>query len=107
MQLHDKQKDIVTSTARFKVIRAGRRSGKTTLEVEDMAFRALSKANTPIFYIAPTQVQARAIIWEALKKRLYQVGDCGKMNYKHEREERVVEDPAPVVFTDEREGVTK
>lgn len=78
MQLHDKQKDIVTSTARFKVIRAGRRSGKTTLEVEDMAFRALSKANTPIFYIAPTQVQARAIIWEALKKRLYQVGDINE-----------------------------
>lgn len=78
MKLHQKQVQIVQSPARFKVIRAGRRSGKTTLEVEDMAFRALSKANTPIFYIAPTQVQARAIIWEALKKRLYQVGDINE-----------------------------
>lgn len=78
MLLHEKQKEIVSHPARFKVIRAGRRSGKTTLEVEDMAFRAVSKANTPIFYIAPTQTQARAIIWEALKNRLAGVGEANE-----------------------------
>jgi hypothetical protein len=70
MNLHEKQKEIVQSPARFKVIRAGRRSGKTTLEVEDMAFTAVSGKDRNIFYIAPTQIQAREIIWELMKKRL-------------------------------------
>lgn len=70
MLLHPKQKDIVRSNARFKVIRAGRRSGKTALEVEEMAFKAVSKKDRNIFYIAPTQSQARDIIWEIIKKRL-------------------------------------
>jgi hypothetical protein len=46
--------------------------------VEDMTFRAISKANTPIFYIAPTQTQARAIIWEALKARLSRIGEANE-----------------------------
>lgn len=69
-QLHPKQQEIVKSKARFKVIRAGRRSGKTTLEVEDMAFSAVNGKDRNIFYIAPTQIQAREIIWEMMKKRL-------------------------------------
>lgn len=69
-QLHEKQQAIVQSPARFKVIRAGRRSGKTTLEVEDMAFAAVNGKDRNIFYIAPTQIQAREIIWEMMKKRL-------------------------------------
>lgn len=68
--LHQKQKEIVQSSARFKVVRAGRRSGKTTLEVEDMSFDAVSGRDRNIFYIAPTQIQAREIIWEMFKKRL-------------------------------------
>jgi hypothetical protein len=70
MQLHDKQKAIVRSDARFKVIRAGRRGGKTILETEDMCFDAVTKKDRQIFYIAPTQIQAREIIWEIFKKRL-------------------------------------
>ena len=68
--LHPKQQEIIISPARFKVIRAGRRSGKTTLEVEDMAFNAVNGKDRNIFYIAPTQIQAREIIWELMKKRL-------------------------------------
>jgi len=71
--LHDKQKEIILSKARFKVVRAGRRSGKTTLETEDMAFSAISKKDRPIFYIAPTQTQARDIVWEIMRKRLHGV----------------------------------
>lgn len=74
MNLHDKQKDIVISPARFKIIRAGRRSGKTFMETENMAFKAISGKDRNIFYIAPNQVQARNIIWENLKKRLYGIG---------------------------------
>lgn len=68
--LHPKQREIVQDKSRFKVIRAGRRSGKTTLEVEDMAFAAVNGKDRNIFYIAPTQIQAREIIWELMKKRL-------------------------------------
>jgi hypothetical protein len=74
MLLHPKQKEIIQSKARFKVIRAGRRSGKTTLEIEDMCFDAVTGKDRNIFYIAPTQKQARSIIWESLKARLAKIG---------------------------------
>lgn len=74
MKLHDEQRKVILSDARFKIVRAGRRSGKTALEVEDMSFTSVKEADSPIFYIAPTQTQARAIIWEALKSRLFGVG---------------------------------
>ncbi len=76
--LHQKQKEIIKSKSRFKIVRAGRRSGKTALEIEDMAFEAVSQKDRPIFYIAPTQTQARAIIWEALKARLAGIGEASE-----------------------------
>lgn len=86
MQLHAKQREIVLSPARFKTTRAGRKGGKTSLEVETLSFKAvasaerlgLSKRNFPtgrkVLYIAPTQDQARNIVWEALKTRLAGIG---------------------------------
>lgn len=70
MLLLPHQKPIASSKARFKVIRGGRRGGKTVLETEDMTFGAVSKADRKIFYIAPTQKQAREIVWEIFKNRL-------------------------------------
>jgi hypothetical protein len=78
MKLHNKQKNIVQSKARFKVIRAGRRSGKTTLEIEDMLFFAMNAKDRNVFYIAPTQRQARSIIWESLKSRLGGIGEINE-----------------------------
>lgn len=84
--LHSKQQPIVRSKARFKVIRAGRKGGKTALEVEIICYKAtvqasrlnLTKTLFPtgrkVLYIAPTQSQARNIVWEALKNRLHGVG---------------------------------
>lgn len=63
------------SKARFKVVRGGRRGGKTMFEVEDMSFTSIDQDDSPIFYIAPTQKQARAIIWEELKNRLAGIGE--------------------------------
>jgi hypothetical protein len=86
MQLHQKQKEIVQSPSRFKIVRAGRKGGKTLLEVETLCFKAtasISKLNIrksvfttgrKVLYIAPTQEQARNIVWEALKRRLAGVG---------------------------------
>ena len=77
-RLHDKQREIVDSNARFKVIRAGRRSGKTTFEIEQMLYIAVSKANRNIFYISPNQKQSRSIVWEALKSRLAGLGEINE-----------------------------
>lgn len=74
LQPHPKQTEVIKSNSRFKVIRAGRRSGKTTLEIEDMVFDAVNGKNRNIFYICPTRIQARAIVWEALKARLQGLG---------------------------------
>lgn len=86
MVLHPKQQPIARSPARFKVIRAGRKGGKTALEVEVICFKAtisahkLNLAKTvfatgrKVLYVAPTQTQARNIIWEALKNRLHGIG---------------------------------
>lgn len=78
MPLHQKQKEIAGSLARFKVIRAGRRSGKSSVEIEVMLFKAVSGNNRNVFYIAPTQKQARSIIWEALKGRLGKIGEANE-----------------------------
>lgn len=75
---HDKQAEVIRSNARFKIIRAGRRSGKSTLEIEEMVFDAVTDRDRNIFYIAPTQIQARKIIWEALKSRLNGLGDINE-----------------------------
>lgn len=86
MQLHPKQKEIASSNARFKVTRAGRKGGKTALEVETICYKAMVKAEKlnltktkfasgrKVLYIAPTQSQARNIIWGALKGRLHNIG---------------------------------
>lgn len=77
MLLHSQQREIVTSKARFKICRAGRRSGKSTVAIEIMLFTALQKKDRNVFYISPNMKQSRAIIWESLKTRL---GGIGKLN---------------------------
>jgi hypothetical protein len=74
MILHEHQKKIVRSNARFKVIRGGRRGGKTSLEVEQLLYKAVTGKDRNVFYVAPNQIQARNIIWETLKKRAASIG---------------------------------
>lgn len=79
MQLHPKQAEIVANGSRFKVVRAGRRFGKTIVKSETMIFKAVSRSiriarevrNRAVIFIAPTQKQARTIVWEAFKQRLH------------------------------------
>ena len=86
MILHPKQREIVQSKARFKTARAGRKGGKTAMEVENICYKAMTSAHKlnlsktefttgrKVLYIAPTQGQARNIIWGALKNRLHNIG---------------------------------
>ena len=84
--LHPKQKQIIASNARFKAIRAGRKGGKTALEVENIAYKATAsikrlnavqkefKTGRKVLYIAPTRIQAETIVWTQLKNRLHGIG---------------------------------
>ena len=67
--LHKTQAEIAKDTHRFRVIDCGRRWGKTTLAVEEIKGKALSKPSR-IAYIAPTYAQARDICWQMLVKEL-------------------------------------
>ena len=81
MQLHPKQQEVVRSKARFKIVRAGRRSGKTIVKTETMLFKAVSASprkvigGKSVIFIAPTQKQARTIVWEVFKQRLGKIAD--------------------------------
>lgn len=72
--LYPHQKAINSSRSRFKIIRGGRRGGKTLLETERLVFKAVEKKDRKVFYIAPTQIQARSIIWQSLLARLKGIG---------------------------------
>jgi hypothetical protein len=78
LKLHNSQSKVVASQARFKIIRAGRRSGKSALDIEIMCFDAVTGKNRNVFFLAPTQKQGRSIIWEDLKKRLDNIGEANE-----------------------------
>lgn len=73
--LHAKQREVFTSTARFKVCAAGRRAGKSYLSAVTLLLEALKETNQygislrnkEVWYVAPTYQQARDIIWNVLK----------------------------------------
>jgi len=83
MLLYPHQKKTARSKARFTVERWGRRSGKTILKRERMLFKGTSKKvklarefkYRSVIFIAPTQKQARTIVWESFKQRLKGQGD--------------------------------
>ena len=73
MLLHPAQKLVVKNKARFKVLVAGRRFGKTVLATEIMVFTAVSKKDARVVYIAPTFQSARDIAFEQLRRRILKI----------------------------------
>ena len=69
MYLHKTQGLVAKDKHRFRVLRCGRRWGKTSLSSEEIKGIALSKPSR-IAYIANNYQQARDIMWEFLKKEL-------------------------------------
>lgn len=67
LELHPKQLEIERSTARFKIIRAGRKFGKTVY-AQKKALDWLGKPNAVHWHIAPTYTQAKLISWDEFKK---------------------------------------
>lgn len=60
------QQTVYNDPARFKVVAAGRRTGKSRLAAWMLIINALQTTKGNVFYVAPTQGQARDIMWETL-----------------------------------------
>ena len=71
VQLHPAQLEIFNSEARFKVVSAGRRFGKSRLAAWMLIIKALQSDNKDVFYIGPTFQQAKDIMWHMLKELLH------------------------------------
>jgi predicted phage terminase large subunit-like protein len=60
------QQQVFKSKKRFKVVAAGRRCGKSRLAAWLLILSALDEQKGGVFYVAPTQGQARDIMWQTL-----------------------------------------
>ena len=60
------QKEVWNDPTRFKVVAAGRRTGKSRLAAYLLIVNALKSDKGQVFYVAPTQGQARDIMWNLL-----------------------------------------
>jgi len=69
MLLHPAQKKVAIDTHRFRVLRCGRRFGKTILLIEEIKAMAVSRPSR-IAYIAKNYPQARDIAWDLLCKEM-------------------------------------
>lgn len=69
MFLHQTQSQVAKDRHRFRVLRCGRRWGKTTLIAEEIKGVIIPRP-ARVAYIANNYQQARDIMWEVLKKEL-------------------------------------
>jgi len=60
------QSEVYSDPTRFKVVAAGRRTGKSRLAAWLLILNALQTDKGQVFYVAPTQGQARDIMWQTL-----------------------------------------
>jgi len=76
INLLDWQQEVWNDETRFKVVAAGRRTGKSRLAAYLLLVNGLQAEKGHVFYVAPTQGQARDIMWNLLL-------DLGKDVIKH------------------------
>ena len=60
------QQEVMADDSRFKVIAAGRRTGKSYLAAISLILKALDEKEGKVFYVAPTQGQARDVMWHTI-----------------------------------------
>ena len=66
VQLLKWQQEVFEDETRFKIVAAGRRTGKSRLAAWKLILNALQVTRGHVFYVAPTQGQARDIMWSTL-----------------------------------------
>ena len=69
-RLKQPQANVFRSPARFRLLNAGRRFGKTHLAVLELINAAVNKPESMNWYVAPTYRQAEQIAWAKLKALL-------------------------------------
>ena len=75
------QLEVMQEPQRFKVVAAGRRTGKSHLAAVSMILAALTEGKGKVFYVAPTQGMARDIMWD----KLYEIaGDIIESHNKND-----------------------
>lgn len=79
MPLSLAQQAVAKSTSRFRTLITGRRFGKTTLAIREMA-RYAAVANNTVWYVAPSYRMAKGIVWRKLKHRLQDLRWIDKVN---------------------------
>lgn len=90
--LHESQLEIHEDPARFKVVVAGRRFGKSYLACVTLILRALEEesesgkdlSNKEVYYCAPTFEQGKKIMWPLLKMLAKMEGEGGLIRQAHE-----------------------
>ena len=77
------QQEVFADKTRFKVIAAGRRTGKSRLAAWMLIINALQTDKGHVFYVAPTQGQARDIMWQTLLELAHPVIKSSHINNLH------------------------
>ena len=80
IQLLDWQKQVWADDTRFKIVAAGRRTGKSRLAAWMLIVNALQADKDHVFYVAPTQGQARDIMWQTLLELAHPVVSNAHIN---------------------------
>jgi len=74
------QQEVWEATERFKVVAAGRRCGKSRLAAWMLILNALQSNKGTVFYVAPTQGQARDIMWGVLLELAHPIVSSSHVN---------------------------
>ncbi len=80
IQLLDWQQQVWEDPTRFKIVAAGRRTGKSRLAAWMLIVNALQADKGHVFYVAPTQGQARDIMWQTLLELAHPVVSNAHIN---------------------------
>jgi predicted phage terminase large subunit-like protein len=74
------QQEVFGDKTRFKIIAAGRRTGKSRLAAWMLIIYALQANKGHVFYVAPTQGQARDIMWSTLLELAHPIVKSSHIN---------------------------
>ena len=80
IQLLDWQQQVWEDPTRFKIVAAGRRTGKSRLAAWMLIVNALQADRGHVFYVAPTQGQARDNMWQTLLELAHPVVSNAHIN---------------------------
>ena len=80
IQLLKWQQSVWNDSTRFKVVAAGRRTGKSRLAAYMLIVNALQTKKGHVWYIANTQGQARDVMWSTLLEIAHPVIESSHIN---------------------------